>query len=299
MSHLLTVLVTGVSVGSLYALVALGIVIVYKSSSVVNLAQPSLLMLGTFVVASAATIHDLPFWLALLVGLVFTVLLSVLIEKFLVRRFTRQNAVVAASVMTLGLDFALVTEVDRRIGARIIPAGDPWGSDTVSFLGVTVPTIRIAALVVSLVFLAAFYLWLQRSNFGIAMRATAERPDTAALMGVRLGGVAAAAWGVSGGLAVVAGVFLVGFPSPGLDTSLGDVALRALPAAIIGGLDSTTGAVAGGLLVGLSEALVLGYHTNLAVLGQGLEVVAPYVVMLAILVWRPAGLFGTQEARRV
>jgi branched-chain amino acid transport system permease protein len=77
------------------------------------------------------------------------------------------------------------------------------------------------------------------------------------------------------------------------------VALRALPAAIIGGLDSTSGAIAGGLLVGLSEALVLGYHTELASFGQGLEVVAPYLVMLLVLVWRPAGLFGSQELHRV
>ncbi|CNG23556.1 ABC-type branched-chain amino acid transport system%2C permease protein I [Mycobacterium tuberculosis] len=299
MNYLATVLITGVSVGSLYALVALGIVIVYKASAVVNLAQPSMLMLGTYVVASATTTHGVPFWIALLLGIVFTAGMSVLVEIVLIRRFTRRNAVVAASVMTIGLDFALVTEVDRRIGPRIIPTGDPWGAGTLSVLGVTVPAIRVVALAVSLAFLGAFYLWLQRSGFGVAMRATAERPETAALMGVRLPVVAAVAWGMSGLLAVVAGVFLVGFPSPGLDTSLEQVALRALPAAIIGGLDSTSGAIAGGLLVGLSEALVLGYHTELSSLGQGLEIVAPYLVMLLVLVWRPAGLFGSQELHRV
>ncbi|MEU8346282.1 amino acid/amide ABC transporter membrane protein 1, HAAT family [Actinomadura meyerae] len=299
MNYLATVLITGVSVGSLYALVALGIVIVYKASAVVNLAQPSMLMLGTYVVASATTTHGVPFWIALLLGILFTAGMSVLVEIVLVRRFTRRNAVVAASVMTIGLDFALVTEVDRRIGPRIIPTGDPWGAGTLSVLGVTVPAIRVVALAVSLAFLGAFYLWLQRSGYGVAMRATAERPETAALMGVRLPVVAAVAWGMSGLLAVVAGVFLVGFPSPGLDTSLEQVALRALPAAIIGGLDSTSGAIAGGLLVGLSEALVLGYHTELASFGQGLEIVAPYLVMLLVLVWRPAGLFGSQELHRV
>jgi branched-chain amino acid transport system permease protein len=298
-NYLATVLITGVSVGSLYALVALGIVIVYKASAVVNLAQPSMLMLGTYVVASATTTHGVPFWIALLLGILFTAGMSVLVEIVLVRRFTRRNAVVAASVMTIGLDFALVTEVDRRIGPRIIPTGDPWGAGTLSVLGVTVPAIRVVALAVILAFLGAFYLWLQRSGYGVAMRATAERPETAALMGVRLPVVAAVAWGMSGLLAVVAGVFLVGFPSPGLDTSLEQVALRALPAAIIGGLDSTSGAIAGGLLVGLSEALVLGYHTELASFGQGLEIVAPYLVMLLVLVWRPAGLFGSQELHRV
>ncbi len=299
MTHLLSVVITGLSVGSLYALVALGIVVVYRASRVVNLAQPALLMLGTYVVASAASVHGWPFWPALVLGLVFTSTVAVLIEKFLVRRFTRQNAVVTASVMTIGLDLVVITEIDRRIGARIIPTSDPWGVDIVSAVGVALPTIRVVALLTSLLLLVGFYFWLQKSDFGVAMRASAERPETAALMGIRSGVVAAAAWGLAGALAVVAGVFLVGFPNAGLDTSLEQVALRALPAAIIGGLTSTTGAVVGGLTVGLSEALVVGYHSEIAFVGDGFDSVAPYIVMLAILVWRPAGLFGTQELRRV
>jgi branched-chain amino acid transport system permease protein len=299
MTHLFSLIINGLSIGALYALVALGIVVVYRASSVVNFAQPSLLMLGTYVVASATTVHKLPFWLALIIGIVVTAAASMLVERLLIRRFTRTNAFVAASIMTIGLDIVIATEVDRRIGPRIMPTGDPWGGAATEVLGLSIPQVRVAALITSAALLIAFYLWLQRTDFGIAMRATAERPDTAALMGVRLPVVAAAAWGVGGLLAVVAGVFLVGFPSPGLDSSVEAVALRALPAAIIGGLDSTSGAVVGGLLVGLTEVLVLGYHDQLAFLGEGLEGVAPYVVMLAVLLWRPAGLFGTRELSRV
>lgn len=299
MTHLLNLIINGISIGVLYALVALGIVVVYRASSVVNFAQPSLLMLGTYLVASATTVHGLPFWAALLLGIAATAVVSVLVERVLIRRFTRSNAIVAASIMTIGLDIVIATEIDRRIGPRIMATGDPWGGASVDVFGLSVPQVRIAALITSVALLAVFYVWLQRTDFGIAMRATAERPDTAALMGVRLPVVAAAAWGVGGLLAVVAGVFLVGFPSPGLDASVEAVALRALPAAIIGGLDSTSGAVVGGLLVGLTEVLVLGYHDQLAFLGEGLEGVAPYVVMLAVLLWRPAGLFGTRELSRV
>lgn len=98
---------------------------------------------------------------------------------------------------------------------------------------------------------------------------------------------------------MVAGVFLVGYPNPGLSISAEAVALRALPAAIIGGLDSTSGAVVGGLLVGLAETLAGGYQNELLFLGRGFDQVAPYLLMLIVLIIRPAGLFGTREAARV
>lgn len=299
MTLLLTTLISGVSVGALYALVALGIVIVYKASSIVNFAQVSLLMLGTYVVVSVRVTYGVPFWAALASGVVLTAALALVIERVLVRRFTRTNSVVAASIMTIGLDIAIATEVDRRIGARIMPTGDPWGDALVTIGGITVPQVRVVALLASLALVGLFQLWLQRSDFGIAMRATAEKPDTSALMGIRLSWVAATAWGLAGLLAVLAGVFLVAFPSPGLDGGVEQVALRALPAAIIGGLTSTTGAIVGGVIVGVTESLALAYHEQLAFLGQGLETVAPYVVMLVVLLWRPAGLFGTKELTRV
>jgi branched-chain amino acid transport system permease protein len=298
-SELAGLLANGISTGALYGLVALGIVVVYKASSVVNFALPSLLMLGTYVVASASGTYSLPFWAAIVVGVAVTALVAVVVELVLVRQFTRTNAIVAASIMTIGLDIVISTEIERRLGPRIMTTGDPWQDASASVAGLHISQVRLAALLTSVVLLVAFSLWLQRSDFGIAMRAVAERPQTAALMGVRLSVVAAVAWAVAGVLATVAGVFLVGFPSPGLEAGIEAVALRALPAAIIGSLSSTTGAVVGGLIVGVTEVLALGYHDKLAFLGDGLESVAPYVVMLAVLLWRPAGLFGKQELRRV
>ncbi len=299
MTHLFSMLVEGGSIGAVYALVALGIVVVYKSSSVVNFAQPSLLMLGTYVVASAHSLHGLPFWAALALGIAVTAALAVLVDRVLISRFRKTNAVVAASIMTIGLDIVLVTETDRRIGSQILTTGDPWGNDVTRFLGIGIAEARVAALVIGVLLLVLFQLWLHRSDFGVAMRATAEDPETASLMGIRLGRVSATAWGIAGALAVCAGLFIVAYPSPGLDTSVEAVALRALPAAIIGGLDSTAGAIAGGLLVGLSEVLVRGYAEQLAFLGRGFEDAAPYVLMLVVLLARPSGLFGLREAVRV
>jgi branched-chain amino acid transport system permease protein len=116
---------------------------------------------------------------------------------------------------------------------------------------------------------------------------------------VRLGRVSAIVWVIAAVLAVVAGVFLGAFPSPGVSPTTSAAALRAFPAAILGGLDSTGGALVGGLLIGLAETLTQGYQDQLSFLGQGFSAVMPYVVMVAVLLVRPTGLFGTTEATRV
>lgn len=147
--------------------------------------------------------------------------------------------------------------------------------------------------------ITAFLLAFRYTSWGVAMRAAAESPETAALMGVRLGRVSLGAWAVAGGLAAVAALFLTVFPTPGLERATSLAALKAFPAAILGGLDSTTGALVGGLLVGITESLATGYQSDLTFLGRGLGDLAPYLVMVAILLIRPAGLFGTKELARV
>jgi branched-chain amino acid transport system permease protein len=118
-------------------------------------------------------------------------------------------------------------------------------------------------------------------------------------MGIRLGRVSALAWIVAGALAAVAALFLVGAPTPGVSAAAYTVALRAFPAAILGGLDSTGGALVGGLLIGLAESFAAGYQDQLLFLGRGFGDVVPYVVMIAVLLVRPSGLFGTKELTRV
>jgi branched-chain amino acid transport system permease protein len=210
-----------------------------------------------------------------------------------------RRSVVAVAIMTIGVDVVLQTEITRRLGIDILPVGDPWQSSTVEVLGITVPQTRVAALVVALVVLAGFFAWSRWSDWGVAMRASAEDHRTAELMGVRLGRVSAMVWVIAAVLAVVAGVFLGAFPSPGVSPTTSAAALRAFPAAILGGLDSTGGALVGGLLIGLAETLTQGYQDQLSFLGQGFSTVMPYVVMVAVLLVRPTGLFGTAEATRV
>src|SRR5262245_19081059 len=297
MAQLLQLLVSGVSLGSVYALLALGFVVIYKASGVVNFAHPALLMVGAYVTARLSS-GDVPFLVAVLAGVGGAAAVSLVVQLLLVNPVARRS-VVAASIMTIGVDVMIQTEITRRIGADILPMGDPWQSDVVSVAGLTIPQTRIVALLVGLTLIGAFFAWFKFSSWGIAMRAVAEDSETAALMGVRRSRVSALAWGLAGLLAAIAGLFITVFPSPGLEPVTATVALRAFPAAIIGGLDSTGGAVVGGLVVGVAQVLTQGYARELSFLGQGFHTVMPYVVMVAVLLARPSGLFGTRELHRV
>ncbi|MCY0930084.1 branched-chain amino acid ABC transporter permease [Streptomyces sp. H27-H1] len=296
MSTFLELLLGGISMGSVYALIALGFVIIFKATEVVNFAHASLLLAGGYV---TATLHEeIGFWAALLVGTLAAASVGAAIEFLVMRRYRGQDQSVLA-IVTIGVDILLITDLTRRIGTDVLPLGDPWGDRVVHFGPVTLAQTRIAAILAAGLLITVFLLVFRHTSWGVAMRAAAEKPETAALMGVRLGRVSIAAWAVAGALAAVAALFLTVFPTPGLERATSLAALKAFPAAILGGLDSTTGALAGGLIVGVTEALATGYQGQLTFLGRGIGDLAPYLVMVGVLLIRPAGLFGTKELARV
>ena len=295
MQNFAQLLIGGISLGAVYALLALGFVLVFKATGVINFAYPALLLVGAYATARAG---ELPFPVAAILGIGAAVVIAALVDLVLVRRM-RGGSVIAVSIMTIGVGVLLQTEIIRRIGIDVLPIGDPWGSEVVTLGGLTIPQTRIAALVVGLGLIACFFAWFKFSVWGVAMRATAEDHETAALMGIPGGRISAASWAVAGGLAAVAGLFVTMFPSPGLEPTTSAVALRAFPAAIIGGLDSTGGAVVGGLVIGVTEVLTQGYEGHLTFLGLGFHAVMPYLVMVLVLLVRPTGLFGTRELHRV
>lgn len=295
MTKLLELLINGLSLGAVYALIALGFVVIFKATEVVNFAHASLLLLGGYVTAS---LHDdLGFVGALAAGIVVAAAVGALVEFVLLRRAKARRDVIA--IATIGIDIVLMAELSRRLGTSVLALGDPWGDKVVHLGGVTIAQTRIAALIVAAVLIALFLAAFKYTPWGISMRAVAEDSETAALMGIRLGRISMSAWCVAGALAAVAAVFIAAFPTPGLDRTTSLVALKAFPAAILGGLDSMTGALVGGLLIGLTESLVGGYQNDLTFLGRGLTDVAPYAVMIVVLLVRPSGLFGTREVSRV
>jgi branched-chain amino acid transport system permease protein len=297
MTRLIELVLNGVSLGSIDALIALGFVVVFKASRVVNFAYGSLLLLGAYVIGRY---HDrIGFAGAVVLSIVVTGAIAAFTGAVVLRRVRLADRGTLA-ILTLGLDIVLATELTRRIGSDLLTTGDPWGADVVVIGGVHIPQTRIAAAVAAVVLIGAFLVVLRFTDWGIALRASAERPATATLMGIRLGRVATTSWILAGGLAAIAGLFMTAFPSPGVSGTVGQAALgAAVPAAVLGGLDSTTGALVGGLAVGITATLVAGYQDELSFLGRGFAGVAPYVVMLGVLLVRPSGLFGGREVTRV
>lgn len=294
MSDFLNYFVNGLSGGAIYALIALGFVIVFKATEVVNFAHGSLVVLGGYVVY--LTNKSLPFVIAVLCGAAAAGLAALFMERVFVRKL-RDGGLNALAILTIGVDIVVITEMTRRLGANGVNIDDPWGSKLVHLGPITLFQSRVAALLTALVLLGAFFAVFKFSSWGVAMRAAAEDGEAAALMGIRRGRVTAIAWFVAGALAAVAAVFLVAQPTPGLDSFVRVQALRAFPAAILGGLDSTAGAVVGGLLIGITESLIAGY--GITVNGGSLGDVGPYLVMLVVLLVRPSGLLGTREVSRV
>jgi branched-chain amino acid transport system permease protein len=296
-SHFAELLINGLSLGCIDALIALGFVVVFKATRVVNFAYGSLLLLGAYVVGRY---HEpLGFVPAVLVSIAVTAAVAALIGVVVLRRVRLADHGTLA-ILTLGVDIVLVTELTRRIGTDLLNTGDPWGAEVVRVGSVHIPQTRIAAAAVAVVLVSGFLAVLKFTDWGVALRASAERPATATLMGIRLSRVTAGAWVLAGALAAVAGLFFTAFPSPGIGGTVGQVALgAAVPAAVLGGLDSTTGALVGGLLVGLTATFAAGYQDELAFLGRGFGTVAPYVVMVLVLLARPSGLFGSREVTRV
>jgi branched-chain amino acid transport system permease protein len=298
MTQFLQLVISGLMLGCIYGLIAMGFVIVFKATNVVNFAHASVVMLGAFLVAKWH--GSLGFFGAIGAAALTCALIAVALDIAFLRPLRKRvRGVDALAIMTIALNILLGTALVRAVGNDLLPSGAPWGAATTHVFGAAIPQARIGAAVVALVLIGIFYVVFTRTNWGVAMRAAASDPEAAALMGIRLGVVAGASWAVAGALAAIGGAFFVSFPAGGVSNATGLLALSAIPVAVLGGLDSTAGAIVAGLVIGVAQELAAGYQDNLSFLGRGLSNVIPYVVLFVVLLWRPTGLFGTREVSRV
>ena len=291
-----TALLTGLSLGSIYALVALGFVILHKSSSVLNFAHGSFVVMGAYVTARTYPVFG--FYGAAIAGIAAAAVTALVVERLFIRPI-RNAPVISLAIMTIGIEVLLNTELTRQMGVQILSLGQPWEAARIALGPVTISVNRVLAIAVAVAVIGGFLLVFRFSSWGVSMRAAAEDRETAELVGLKLGKITMVSWTVAGALAGIAGIFLTGAPTPGLSPALAAIALRAFPAAIIGGLDSVAGALVGGLIVGMVEAFAAVYQDELLFLGRGIGDVLPFIVMILVLVFRPQGLFGGKESARV
>jgi branched-chain amino acid transport system permease protein len=296
-TQLIQSIVAGLGTGSIYALLAVGFVIIYKSTLVISFAQPALMVAGAMSVVYFRVTLGLNFWLALVLGALMAAVIALVIERVALRPMVGKPVFVVA-IITLGLDVVIRVIVNRFIGLNVRGVGDPFGLNIMQVAGIRISHRHLAAMAVTAVLMTVLFAFFKYSRIGLAMRATAFDQETALAQGINVGTVFALSWAIAAALAAVAGTF-VGSGS-GIDQQTWIVALKALPAIILGGLDSIGGAVIGGLAVGVFEALMQTYQgTYMPWLGSNFSVVSPYLLMLIVLLVRPYGLFGTPEVERV
>lgn len=292
MNTFLQLSVNGAGRGAVYALLALGFVVIFRATGVVNFAHGSLVFIGGYVAYVFA--DDLGFYGAAVMGIVAAALLALFVERVLINR-TRNADPIALALLTIGVDVVVTEEIARRLGTDAPFLKAPFAQDVIDLGEISVLKGQVVAIIVGVVLIAALIAAFRFTGWGLTMRAQAENKEAAALMGVRNARVTAAAWVVAGALAGIAVLFLAtpDFSGSGVGRATHALALVAFPAAIIGGLDSVGGAVIGGFVVGLTEAYSAEY------IAFDFSKSAVYIVMLVVLVLAPSGLFGSKEVHRV
>ena len=295
MDFFLQLVINGLVVGSIYALVAMGFVIIYKSTSILNFAQGEFLMLGAYVCLAIFTTYGVPFVAAFVLTLGFSVVLGVLMERVILRPMIGEP-VISVIVLTLGLSFILKALVQAIWGSDIrpFPAIFPASPVMVGPLPVSQGYLySVGSVVVLLVLLSLFFKY---TRWGIAMRATAFSQQVALSMGISVKRIFALSWSIAAVVSAVGGV-LLGSIRGSVDGAVAVFGLKVIPVVILGGLDSVLGAIVGGVVMGVLENLAGGYLDP--VFGGGVKEVAPFIALVAILAVKPYGLFGKVKIERV
>jgi branched-chain amino acid transport system permease protein len=309
-------LVSGVALGAIYALVALGFVVIYRASQVFNFAHGEFLTFGALMMITFSTPpleedagsmlggpvyggFGLPWGVSLVLALVCTGVLAAVVERVVLRKLVGRPVFVSI-ILTLFVGFILRTVMMLIWGTEPLPLFTPWEpTDALNLGGAVLDYGALASIGAGAIALGGFYLLMRFTKLGVAMRAAAADQETAMALGIPVGKLFAATWLVAGVYAALGGVFL-GVRDPSVDMNLGFIALRAFPAVIVGGLESALGAVVAGLLLGVLEVLTAGYvNAALGDFGRNFHTVLPYLVMIAFLVFRPYGLFGQHKVERL
>jgi branched-chain amino acid transport system permease protein len=285
-------IVSGISIGCVYALIALGFVLIYKATETVNFAVGELMMVGAFLGFTFVSIYALPLWLAALLAIAATALLAAVLERVFLRPMVGEPAF-AILVVTIGLAFCV------RAAAMMVPT---WSGETVRItttlsgsvlrLGpIIISADHAAVITVTVLLVVGFFYAFKRTRIGLAMQAVSQSQLAATYMGVRTRSISTLVWAFAGAITAVAGLLLA--PIAFIHVNMGVLGLKAIPAAIIGGFASLPGAIGGGIILGVCESLA-GFY-----LPEGFSDVSAYLLVLVVLALRPEGLFGEQIHKRV
>jgi len=290
--QVLQVLISGISQGCIYGLIALGFVLIYKATETINFAQGELMMLGAFLGLTATVVMGLPYWAGVPVALAGMALAGLLIERAALRPILGQPAF-SVVMVTIGLGYL------ARGAVTMIPF---WGTEThtlptpfkeeVLYLGtLAIGMEQIVIVAATVALCAALYLFFRFTRVGIAMQAASQNQLAAYYMGIPVRRLNGLIWAISAAVAALAGILLA--PITFVHVNMGFIGLKAFPAAVVGGFGSLPGAIVGGLIIGVVESFSGVY------LPEGFKDIAAYVMVLAMLVLKPNGIFGETMRKKV
>jgi branched-chain amino acid transport system permease protein len=290
MDTILQLVLNGLAVGCIYGLVALGFVLIYKTTELVNFAQGDLLMLGAFTCYMFVVWYGVGYWAAFALAIVVVALFGALLDATVLRRVIGQPQF-AVVMLTIGLGATFRSFASITWGSEIYTLPTPFSARQTMLGKVSVSHEYVAIIVGTVLLCAVLYAFFTYTKVGVAMQATSQNQLAAYYMGIPVKRMFSLIWAISAGVAAVAGVLLA--PVSLIDVNLGFIGLKAFAAAVLGGFGSILGALIGGLTIGLIEMFAGTY------LPQGFKDVAAYVVLLIVLAVRPQGMFGTVGRKKV
>jgi branched-chain amino acid transport system permease protein len=284
-------LVSGIALGCVYGLIALGFVLIYKATEVVNFAQGDLMMLGGFFAYTFIGLLGLNYWLGFILAVASMALVGMLTERLIIRPILGypQFSIVMA---TIGLGYFMRSIAGMIWGTDDLKIDTPFSTGVLKIGDLVIAHDKLSVIVATVILCILLYFFFNKTRLGTAMRATSENMLAAYYMGIPVKRVVSLIWAISAAVAACAGVLLapITFIHSNVGLALG---LKAFPAAVLGGFGSIPGAVAGGIVIGIIETLA-GFY-----LAQGWKDVVPYLILLAVLLLKPEGLFGLTQRKKV
>lgn len=290
MEKFLQLTLTGLTNGAIFALVALGFVLIYKASDVINFAQGDFLFVGAYITYSMVAQVGLPWSLGVLATMIIAASLGLIVERLVLRPLIGEP-IISVIMVTIGLSSLLRALVRGLWGTAGRPFPPFIPSHNIEIAGAIVPADRLVAIGLAAILLIIFTLFFRYSRQGIAMRATADDQQAALSMGISVKKIFGLAWSIAAVTAALAGVLVANIV--GVSSAVSGIGLQVFPVVILGGLDSIPGAILGGVIIGLLETYTGGY------IGGGLSQVVPFIVLILILMIKPYGLFGDVRIERV
>lgn len=289
-ARILQLVVNGAASGCIYGLIALGFVLIYKATEMVNFAQGDIMMLGGFVAFSLIAHFHLPYWVGGLLAILITAAFGYVLDAFVIRRVIGQPQF-AVVMLTLGLGFIFRAAAGITWGYDSVGFDTPFTNKTINLGGMILGEDNLSIIVGTVLLCGILYVFFSKTRIGVAMQAASQNQLAAYYMGIPVRTIFSLIWAISAGVACLAGILLS--PVSMIDVNMGGLAIKAFAAAVIGGFGSIPGSLIGGVIVGIVEQFA-GYK-----LPAGFQEVTSNVVLLSMLIVRPQGLFAERMGKRV